>query len=115
MTNQETLIEREIHIDARRETVFAFFTDPEKLARWKGQQATLDARPGGVFEIVFNEQDIVQGEYVEIIPHERLVFTWGWVGETSPLPPGSSRVEISLIAVGMTLGVIRSARRGRGL
>ena len=29
-----------------------------------------------------------------------MVFTWGWEGEDSPLPPGASTVEISLIAEG---------------
>jgi uncharacterized protein YndB with AHSA1/START domain len=38
--------------------------------------------------------DIARGEYVEIVPHSRVVFTWGW--ENSPIPPGSTTVEISL-------------------
>jgi uncharacterized protein YndB with AHSA1/START domain len=29
-----------------------------------------------------------------------VVFTWGWPGEHSPLPPGSSTVEITLIPDG---------------
>ena len=41
-------IVHERQIDARPETVFAFFTDPEKLTRWLASEATLDPRPGGV-------------------------------------------------------------------
>ncbi len=38
----------EVYIEATPETVFSFFTDPEKVARWKGQEATVDPRPGGI-------------------------------------------------------------------
>ena len=37
-------IEREIRVEARPETVFAFFTDPEKYVRWKGRHAQLDVQ-----------------------------------------------------------------------
>jgi uncharacterized protein YndB with AHSA1/START domain len=35
-----------------------------------------------------------------VVPHSRVVFTWGWEGDSSPLPPGSSKVEVSLIPDG---------------
>ena len=35
-TAAEGVIEREIRIDARPETVFSFWTDPAKMARWMG-------------------------------------------------------------------------------
>ena len=40
---------------------------------------------------------IVKGEYVEVVPFRRVVFTWGWEGDPS-VPPGSSTVEVDLIA-----------------
>ncbi len=94
------VVEREIRIAARPEIVFSFFTDPAKMIRWKGQSATLDPKPGGVYRVDFNGRHIVRGEYVEIVPYSRIVFTWGWEGDNSPLPPGSSTVEISLRADG---------------
>jgi len=39
------VIEREIRIAARPETVFAFWTDPGKMARWMGRDVRLDPRP----------------------------------------------------------------------
>jgi uncharacterized protein YndB with AHSA1/START domain len=93
-------LEREIRIAARPETVFAFFTDPVKLIQWKGIKATLDPRPGGIYRVDINGRDVARGEYLEITPYSRVVFTWGWEGEGSPLPPGASTVEISLIAEG---------------
>jgi uncharacterized protein YndB with AHSA1/START domain len=56
----------------------------------------LDPRPGGIYRVEINGRDIVRGEYVEIVPYTRVVFTWGWEGENSPLPPGTTTVEITL-------------------
>ncbi len=92
----ENVLEREIRIAARPEIVFSFFVDPAKMARWKGLRATLDPRPGGVYLVDINGRDVARGEYLEVTPHSRLVFTWGWEGEGSPLPPGASTVEVSL-------------------
>ena len=94
-----TVVEREVVIAARPETVFDFFVDPEKMVQWKGQKAELDPRPGGTYRVEINEQAIASGEYVEIDAPSRVVFTWGWEGQESgehAVPPGSSRVEISL-------------------
>ncbi len=98
--NATEVLEREVRIAARPETVFEFFTDPVKLIQWKGIKATLDPRPGGIYRVDINGRDVARGEYLEITPHSRVVFTWGWEGEGSPLPPGASTVEISLIAEG---------------
>jgi uncharacterized protein YndB with AHSA1/START domain len=98
-----TVVEREIRIAARPETVFEFFVDPEKMVQWKGRTAELDPRPGGVYRVEINEQAIARGEYVEIEAPSRVVFTWGWEGQESgehAVPPGSSRVEIELTPVG---------------
>ncbi len=94
------ILEREIYIQARAETIFAFFIDPEKLIRWKGLQATLDPQPGGLYRVDINGQDVARGEYVEVTPYTRVVFTWGWEGAHSPLPPGASTVEITLTPAG---------------
>ncbi len=97
MTQDEPdAIELEIRIAASPETVFPFFTDPAKMVRWKGRTAELDPRPGGVYRVDINGRDIARGEYVEISPPHRVVFTWGWESEGHPLPPGTSRVEIVL-------------------
>ena len=87
---------REIRIAARPQTVFACFTDPELLVRWKGVQATLEPEPGGLYRVVMGSGQVVRGEYVEVVPHSRLVFTWGFEGEGAPVPAGASRVEVTL-------------------
>jgi uncharacterized protein YndB with AHSA1/START domain len=96
-----TVVEREIRIAARPEIVFEFFVDPEKMKQWKGRQAELDPRPGGIYRVEINEQAIARGEYVEIDAPSRVVFTWGWEGQEAgdgehAVPPGSSRIEVDL-------------------
>lgn len=95
----ERTVVREVHIDARPETVFAFFTDAQKMIRWKGRKATLDARPGGTYRVEINDQAVARGEYVEIDPPRRVVFTWGWEGHLA-VPPRSSTVEVELAPEG---------------
>jgi uncharacterized protein YndB with AHSA1/START domain len=102
---QHDAVEREVRIAARPETVFEFFTDPEKMIRWKGGRAELDPRPGGIYRVEINDQAVALGEYVEVDRPGRIVFTWGWEGQESgpgehAVPPGSSRVEITLEALG---------------
>ena len=101
VTRYETdAVEREIRISARPETIFPFFTDPAKMIRWKGAHATLDPRLGGVYRVDLNGHDVVRGEYLEIVPYSRVVFTWGWEAEGNPVPPGTSTVEVTLVADG---------------
>lgn len=108
----QEILERQIYIAARPETVFSFFVDPVKIIRWKGIHAELDPRPGGIYRVDINGSDVARGEYLEVLPYYRIVFTWGWEGENSPLPPGSSTVEISLTPEGDGTRVIL---RHRGL
>jgi uncharacterized protein YndB with AHSA1/START domain len=95
---ERNVVEREVRIAARPETVFAFFTDRDKMVLWKGRGAELDPRPGGIYRVDINGRDVARGEYVEVDPPRRVVFTWGWEreGEGHAVPPGSSRVEVSL-------------------
>jgi uncharacterized protein YndB with AHSA1/START domain len=90
----------EVRIAASQETIFPFFTDPGKMVLWKGIQATLDPRPGGVYRVNVTGRDIARGEYVEIVPSSKVVFTWGWEQEGNPVPPGASTVEVTLIPDG---------------
>jgi uncharacterized protein YndB with AHSA1/START domain len=98
------LVEREVLIEAAPETVFAFFTDPEKMVRWLGVSATLDPRPGGVFRVEPAPGSPVEGTYVDVSPYTRVVFTWGYPRlpgfADTPLPPGGSTVEVELLPEG---------------
>src|ERR1700758_2236869 len=89
-------IHREIKIDADAATVFAFFTDPERLIRWMGVSANLDPKPGGLLLIDVINGFTARGEFKEVGPVSRLAYTWGWEGNRENVPPGSSLIEIDL-------------------
>lgn len=93
------VVEMEVRVAARPETIFPFLTEPEKMVRWKGIHAELDSRPGGIFRVNVTGHAIASGKYVEVVPNSRVVFTWGWEGEKD-LPPGSSTVEVTLTPEG---------------
>jgi uncharacterized protein YndB with AHSA1/START domain len=124
---ETSVVEHEVRIAARPETVFAFFTDPAKMVQWMGAEATLDPRPGGVCRIAFqpsrqrveslsdafggqrerarelletNRVGVMSGEFVEVDPHRRIVLTWGWEDELLAVPPQSTAVEVAFIADG---------------
>lgn len=67
--------------------VFAAFTDPEKMSRWLGPPDVIkvetgtDLRVGGRYfirMILANDEHYVSGVYRDIVPNEKLVFTWAW-------------------------------------
>jgi uncharacterized protein YndB with AHSA1/START domain len=95
-------IVREMHIRATPETVFEFFTDPAKVTRWLATEATLDPRPGGICHQDHAREDgsggsyHMRGEFVEVSPPERVVFTWGFTDPDVGVPPGSSVVDVTL-------------------
>jgi uncharacterized protein YndB with AHSA1/START domain len=92
-------IERTLVIQARRETVFRFFTDPARWASWWGAGSTIDPRPGGRVLITFPGGVEMSGEVIDIAPPERLTFTYGYTAGT-PIAPGASLVMIQLEACG---------------
>jgi uncharacterized protein YndB with AHSA1/START domain len=68
--------------------VYAAWIEPQKIVRWFGRsdakpdsmRAEIDARIGGRFRVSFNTEDgeyyEVGGLYREMVPGERLVFSW---------------------------------------
>jgi uncharacterized protein YndB with AHSA1/START domain len=68
--------------------VFAAWTDPEKMKRWmgppgvEGLRCEIDARVGGRYRLVMKspdgEEHDVSGIYREVVPNEKLSFTWAW-------------------------------------
>lgn len=96
----EEVVEQEVRIKAKPETIFAFFVDPKKMVRWKGLTAQLDPKPGGIYRVDVTGKDIARGEYKEVVPFQKVVFTWGWEGVGHPVPPGSTTVEVTLTAAG---------------
>ncbi|WEK49702.1 MAG: SRPBCC domain-containing protein [Candidatus Kaistia colombiensis] len=71
--------------------IFKAWTDPSKLVHWFGPSETedgsvvaeTDLRVGGAYHIRFKTSDGQQhdasGTYQEIVPDQKLVFTWTWL------------------------------------
>jgi uncharacterized protein YndB with AHSA1/START domain len=91
---------REILIDATPETIFPFLTEPEKYLQWEGTEAELDPRPGGIFRVLIAGEHQCAGEFVEVVPNEKVSYTFGWEMEGNPIVPGSTLVTITLHAEG---------------
>jgi uncharacterized protein YndB with AHSA1/START domain len=79
--------------DAPPDAVFDAWTNPEVLRRWWAAApgwstalAEVDLRPGGRYRLAMRDSDsgdvhTVGGEYVEVEPPARLVYTWTWEGD----------------------------------
>jgi uncharacterized protein YndB with AHSA1/START domain len=89
-------IVKQIFIEATPEEIFPYLTQSDKYILWMGLAAQLDPRPGGIYQIDPNTRDIILGEFIEIVPPTRIVFTWGWKETGHPVPAGSTHVHIEL-------------------
>jgi uncharacterized protein YndB with AHSA1/START domain len=77
-------------IAAKREQVFQAWTTPALMRQWFcprdmiAPHAEADPRVGGGYKVQMKnnkgELHTTYGVYRQIIPNEKLVFTWGWEG-----------------------------------
>lgn len=82
--------------------VFAAWIDPEKVMRWMGPgeikavHAECDPRVGGRYHWVMRnpagEEHDISGVFRELIPNEKLVFSWAW----KSMPERESLVTVLL-------------------
>ncbi|HJQ75120.1 MAG TPA: SRPBCC domain-containing protein [Gaiellaceae bacterium] len=77
-TPSELEIRVERVFDAPRDHVFSVWTDPELIPEWWGDQTVvqeMDVRPGGRWRFDTG-YGVVEGEFHEVVPPERLVQTF---------------------------------------
>ena len=86
---------REVQVAAPPATVFALLTDPDKITRWMGTEASLDPKVGGLYFVNVAGKNRARGEFTEVVPVHRLAYSFGWEG-SEKVPPGSSLIEIDL-------------------
>jgi uncharacterized protein YndB with AHSA1/START domain len=88
---------------ASRQRVFKAWTDPELLIRWfieddsEMQVRELDLRVGGRWRFDGTERGrpwALEGEFREVVPPERLVYTWKWADEPALGGPGDTVVTV---------------------
>ena len=122
MNDDPTVLRLERVFDAPPERVYAAWTDPALLRRWWAAEpgwttpeATTDVRVGGAYRLSMQGTDgilrTVAGEYLEVDPPRRLVYTWKWVSHGSPLPnEGVTVVSVDFIAEGSATRVVLEQR-----
>jgi uncharacterized protein YndB with AHSA1/START domain len=89
--DQHTSLAITRRLNASPPKVYAAWTNPESLIRWFATaqakpgsiEADLDVRVGGHYRISFTDEKSgeyheVGGLYREVVPNERLKFTWAW-------------------------------------
>jgi uncharacterized protein YndB with AHSA1/START domain len=91
---RDLVIERTV--DAPRELVWDAWTRPEMLkqwftpAPWKTVDAEIDLRPGGIFRTLMQSPEGQEfpnvGTYLEVVKHERLVWTDALLPGWRPAP-----------------------------
>jgi uncharacterized protein YndB with AHSA1/START domain len=91
---------REVVVDASPTTIFPFLTDPARQVLWMGTEAELDPQAGGPYRVLVQGKHPAVGEFVEVVPDRKVVFTFGWDEPDHPIPAGSTEVEITLIPDG---------------
>jgi uncharacterized protein YndB with AHSA1/START domain len=90
-------------LNAAPAKVYAAWTDPKEIVHWFGRadakprsfQAEIDPRIGGRFRVSFSTDDEyyeVGGIYREVVPNQRLVFSWAW----HSTPERQSQVTVTL-------------------
>jgi uncharacterized protein YndB with AHSA1/START domain len=85
---EKTSLEIKRVIRAPRDRVYKAWTDPAQLREWWGPESVRttnligDVRVGGKYrwELVTSEGEemVVFGEYRELVPGKKIVFTWKW-------------------------------------
>ena len=92
-------IRREMVLDAPIEKVWAAITEPEQLAQWFGDSASIDLRPGGRAEFGWTEFNDSVSAIVEVVERPtRFSFRWESLRNT-PVEEASTLVEFSLHTV----------------
>ena len=95
-----TAIEREIAIAARPETVWEFFVDPRRRAGgWARRRSSTAA--GGIYRVEVIPGNVARGVLRRARPAAAARLHVGLRGRAgSPVPPGSTTIEIDLVPDG---------------
>ncbi len=108
-------------INASRQKVFDAWTQPEHLKNWwranptwQTEIAEVDLRVGGKYRLGMRDpaQDgpfVCFGEFVEIAPPDKLVYTWSW--ETPGMEVGETLVTVEFIERGEATELVLTHER----
>jgi uncharacterized protein YndB with AHSA1/START domain len=102
---------------SKPERIYKAFIDPDAMSKWlppngfTGKVHSMDARVGGSYKMSFTNFSNGQshsfgGEFVEMVPNERLVYTDKF---DDPNMPGEMRTTVTIkqVSVGVELNVVQ--------
>lgn len=89
-------LDRTVEIHARRATVFRFFSDAARFARWWGAGSMIEPAPGGVVRVRYPDGSTASGAITELVEDQRIAFTYGYDDPAQQIRPGGSLVTITL-------------------
>jgi uncharacterized protein YndB with AHSA1/START domain len=111
--DETTRLELRRSLKAPVGAVYAAWTDPEEMKHWMAPSddyrtdVTSDFRVGGRYRIVMEapgqETHRVGGEFREIVPLTRLVYTWAW--ESTPERESLVTVEFRAAGAGTEVSI----------
>jgi uncharacterized protein YndB with AHSA1/START domain len=99
--------------------VYRAWTDPELVSiwfkpneRWASVESEIEPRVGGPMKIKMTHSDgdvfRNEGVFLEVVPNERLVFTWNWLEDPSDNGETEVTVTIRAVAEGTELTLVHS-------
>jgi len=93
-------VEREIIINAPQDRVWAVLTEPDHVARWFGDSAEVDLRPGGKMIFGWKEHGNHHARVERVEPPGFFSYRWARPTGTEPASGNSTLVEFTLIPEG---------------
>ncbi len=103
-------IEREVVIDASRERVWAVLTEARHVARWFGDAAEIDRRPGGRARFGWAGDGVFEAVVDRVEPPTGFSFRWARDPGVEPGEGTATLVEFTLteIPLGTLLRVVET-------
>ncbi len=107
-------IEREVVIDASRERVWAVLTEAEHVARWFGDAAAIDRRPGGRARFGWTGDGVFEAIVERVEPPSAFAFRWARDPGVEPGEGTATQVEFTLteVPLGTLLRVVETGFAG---
>ena len=81
MSKHNGFIKQSVKIKSPRNQVFNALTQADELIRWFPTRSESDPQPGGKIKLTWefenaNENGSQEGNYVEVVPNEKVSYTW---------------------------------------
>lgn len=114
-------IQREIHVEASPEIVYAVITEPQHISEWwNGAQTDVVATPGFTGEIAWgrgtDDPHVEQLTVVDADPPR--LFSFRWVAEGAPVPSATNSLlvafELTRTQTGTLVRITESGFREKG-